>query len=176
LGRSYRAIARELGRSPHTIKRLLTKPAVAAEVSVKKIELADLYEQRAYEIVEAVTAEDISKASLQQMAVSSGIFLDKSRLLRGESTSNISMEVLMQVAIMVRDERDRADDSGGIPQQAALPAQVAAIPSTPIPTPAREPAARSNRPQGPAIPAVRYYSANPVDPPEDTDVLMRGLR
>lgn len=172
MGYSIRRIARELNHSPHTIKRLLGVPAIAAEVSTKKLELSDLYEKRAYEVVEAVTTEDISKASLQQKAVSSGIFLDKARLMRGESTENINVAVLMDVISLIKQQ----DEQQSCPPVRTLPAPTA----EPIPAPqqakTRDPAPA---PQEPTFTRVRYVSVLPGVhedhlPPENP--LTTGLR
>jgi len=176
LGRSYRAIARELRRSPHTVKRLLTMPAVAAEISVKKLELSALYENRAYEIAESVTKEDISKASLQQKAVSSAIFLDKSRLLTGQSTSNVHVQVLLDVVQLLQQESD--DD---LPQQAPRTLTLSASPNMeqpadrPLSQP-RQPAQTQTQQPDPA-PAVRvrYYTPNPVENEEPYNPLTHGM-
>ncbi len=87
MGYSFRAIGRELKRSDRTIKALLSKPAIAAEVCTKKAELSDMFERLAIRTIEAVSADDIKDASLLQKATTAGIAVDKMRLLRGESTS-----------------------------------------------------------------------------------------
>lgn len=178
LGYSTRRIARELGRNPRTIKRLLTMPTVAAEVSTKKIELADLYENRAYQIVEAVTTEDISDASLQQKAVSSGIFLDKARLIRGESTVNIqSVQVLLDVCDLLRQLDDEGDPA---PRQ--VPRTLSAVqpdPASPVPSePVSHAPSRPTQTQ-PTEPApvvrVKYYTPTPVENEEPYNPLTHGM-
>lgn len=109
-GYSCRAIGRALSRSDHTIAKLLSTPAVAEEVGAKKEQLADMFERLAIRTIEAVSEGDIKDASLQQKAVSSGIFTDKMRLLRGESSVNIDVNALLDVAEMLRGERHREDE------------------------------------------------------------------
>ena len=77
-----------------------------AEVSALKKDLADLYEQRNYEILESVSKQDIDKANLRDKVVSAAICSDKMRLLRDQSTSNINVQVLLDVAELIR-ERDQ---------------------------------------------------------------------
>jgi hypothetical protein len=120
LGYSCRHIARELQRSPHTVARLLKMPTVAAEVSTQKMELADLYEKLCRDTLESITTETIQDASLQQRAVSAGIFTDKSRLLRGESTSNVDVHLLLDIATMLRDEEQRESEATWQRQHALL--------------------------------------------------------
>jgi hypothetical protein len=105
LGYSCRHIARELGRSPHTVARLLKTPEVIAEVSTQKLELADLFEKLTRETLESITTSDIEEASLLQRVTSAGIMVDKTRLLRGESTSNIDVHLLLDIASMIRGDR-----------------------------------------------------------------------
>jgi hypothetical protein len=101
-GYSCRAIGRELKRSDHTIAKLLARPDVADEVVVQKRELIELYEELNRKVLESVTEKDIQSASLLQKATTSGIFTDKMRLLRDESTSNINVQVLLEVAELIR--------------------------------------------------------------------------
>ena len=105
MGLSFRQIGRELKRSDHTIKKLLSVPAVVAEVRTKKAELSDMFERLAIRTIEAVSADDIKNASLQQKAVSSGIFIDKMQLLRDQPTANINVSALLEVAGLLRDQR-----------------------------------------------------------------------
>lgn len=93
LGHSYRAIGTELGRCDKTIKKALTRsPEVIAEVADKKTELAERYQAEARRILDSISKQDIEKVSLQSKAASSGTFLDKALLLRGEApTLNVSV-------------------------------------------------------------------------------------
>ncbi len=122
LGYSCRHIARELQRSPHTVARLLKTPEVIAEVATQKMELADLYEKLCRDTLESITTKTIQDASLQQRAVSAGIFTDKSRLLRGESTSNLDVHLLLEIAALVRGDRDDKPQFEKGQRQPALPA------------------------------------------------------
>src|ERR1039458_3013481 len=86
LGRSYRFIAAELGRSDHAIKNALTKsPEVIAEVQAMKRNLADSFEGLAERMVDSITDEDIAKINAYQRTVSGAIAVDKMKLLRGEA-------------------------------------------------------------------------------------------
>jgi hypothetical protein len=82
-----------------------------AEVKALKKDLADLYEQRNYEILESVSKQDIDKATLRDKVVSAAICSDKMRLLREQSSSNINVQVLFEVleAIRRRDQAPKYD-------------------------------------------------------------------
>jgi hypothetical protein len=115
MGYSPRHIGRELSRSDKAIKRILAMPAVAAEVVAQKRELSDLYEDLNRKVLESVTDENIKDASLLQKATTAGIFTDKMRLLRDQSTANINVADLLDVAELIRRERDEAN-STALPQ------------------------------------------------------------
>jgi predicted transcriptional regulator len=93
-GRTYNAIAHELGRSPHTIKKALTDPETTKQVEEIKANLADMFENVAKRLVLSVTDKDIVKINALQRITGAGISVDKMRLLRSESTENISYHVL----------------------------------------------------------------------------------
>lgn len=91
LGKSYRQIGLELDRSDKTIKKALTKtPEVIQEVQEIKQELAGMFEDIAKRMIASITEEDIQKINAYQRTVAAGISTDKARLLKGESTDNIS--------------------------------------------------------------------------------------
>jgi hypothetical protein len=106
LGYAPRRIAREMSRSAHTIAKVLRSPEAVAEVKALKKDLADLYEQRNYEILESVTKQDIAKANLRDKVVSAAICSDKMRLLRDQSNANVNVSVLFEVLELIR----RSDD------------------------------------------------------------------
>ena len=56
-------------------------------------------------MVARISTADINKASLQQKAVSTGILLDKSLLLSGEATENLTVKVLLEVAGAIKTSR-----------------------------------------------------------------------
>jgi len=165
-------------------------PTVAAEVSIKKVELADLYELRARQTLEGVCAKDIESASLQQKAISSGVFIDKARLLRGESTQNIAyIEVLIDCARMIRERNDQ--DSEEDSRQWREQHTITAVPVPPVPQPepvtpgpmgagyAPAESRPASQPQTQTQqPAVRVTYRTPVDPVReevDENVLLHGL-
>lgn len=91
LGKSYRQIGFDLNRSDKTIKKALTKtPEVIAEVRELKEEIAGLYDDLAQRILESITDETIREARLRDRIISAGVCTDKSRLIKGQSTANIS--------------------------------------------------------------------------------------
>jgi hypothetical protein len=84
-------------------------PEAIAEVQSIKADLADLYESLNRQVLESVTEKDLQSASLLQKATTSGIFTNKMRLLRSESTSNINVRLLIDVLQALRD-RDEAPE------------------------------------------------------------------
>ena len=89
-GLTPHAIGHEIGRDRKTVLAHLQKPGVPEQVQNIQDRLANKFEQMSERILDAVCEEDLQKASLQQKAVSAGIMLDKSRLIRGNSTMNIA--------------------------------------------------------------------------------------
>ena len=97
-------IARGLGRSHHTVQHHLAKPETQERVEDAKKVLAKRYEEEARRILDSITPEDITKASLLQKTTSSAICTDKSLALSGQAAS-IDVHVLLEAANMVREMR-----------------------------------------------------------------------
>jgi hypothetical protein len=180
LGRSYRAIGRELGRSAHTIKKALTSSAeIVGQVAELKANLADLYESLTLQTLQSIGLDTIKDASLLQRATSAGIFTDKFRLLRGESTTIVGVDVLLSIAGELR-RQERIDDYAPtitlppVPQaERILPAPAA----EPIPAPAPIPV-QSKAELHPPLTKIRFTPVLPGKhpdhcPPENE--LVRGL-
>lgn len=108
-GWSSNRIAKHIGRSRHTIKHYLDTPEAVTVIRDERQELATLYRQKARDVVVSISSADIAKASLQQKAISSGVLLDKSLLLAGEPTQNLSISVLVQMVAAVREQREAED-------------------------------------------------------------------
>ena len=104
-GKSVYAVARALGRSPHTLAKFLRKPEIARQVGVQREELATMFDGITQRTLAGVSAEDITKASLLQKLTSAGISIDKSLLLRGMATSTVDVHVLLDIASMIRGDR-----------------------------------------------------------------------
>jgi len=105
-GKSQRAIARATGRDPRTVARVLKDPGVLDEKAKIEDRLASRFEQLTVAVLDSVSEDDLSKASLQAKVTSAAIMTDKVRLLRGQTTSN--------VGLMVRLVRE-ACESGELP-------------------------------------------------------------
>lgn len=93
-GKTPHCIAKELKRSPHTIRRYLTCPEAQGEIQVIKQELADMYELLARRMIDSIADKDIDKINAYQRTLSSAVAVDKMRLLRDLSTENIDMKVV----------------------------------------------------------------------------------
>jgi phage-related minor tail protein len=81
----------EIGRDRKTVLAHLQKPGNPEQVADIHSRLADKFEQMSERILDAVCDADLEKASLQQKAISAGVMLDKSRLLRGQATSHVAV-------------------------------------------------------------------------------------
>ncbi|MCM0083956.1 helix-turn-helix domain-containing protein [Geomonas sp. Red32] len=97
-GKSPHAIGKVLGRSHNTISKALKTPEVAEQKEDIQARLADKFEAITERILDGVTPVDIEKASLRDKAVAAGVMLDKSRVIRGQSTQNIA--VMMAAAVL----------------------------------------------------------------------------
>ena len=84
-GKSQRAIARELGRAPATIGKLMKNPETWGEIAKIRKQLAEDYEHLAKRFITGITDEEIKKMNPYQRVLSSGISVDKADLLRGLS-------------------------------------------------------------------------------------------
>jgi hypothetical protein len=91
------------------VKNVLAEPATQKAVGDERAQLAELYRGKARDVLVSISDSDISKASLQQKSVSSGILLDKSLLLDGQPTSIVGIEVLLNVAHAIRREENEKD-------------------------------------------------------------------
>lgn len=106
LGYSYRRIAREMGKSDHTIRRALRSPEIVAQVETIKKDLGDIFKDLAHRMIQSISDADITKINAYQRTVSAAIATDKSQLLKGQPTMNVGL--LLEVASHFRDERDNA--------------------------------------------------------------------
>jgi hypothetical protein len=108
-GKSPSFIAKGMGRSHHTLKKFLDKPEVREQVGVQREVLAGMFDHVAHRIVGAVTASDVTKATLQQKMVSAGIAVDKAALLRGEIPMTLNVHVLLDAVQTIREMRSAED-------------------------------------------------------------------
>jgi IS30 family transposase len=90
-GFTAHTIGKRLQRDAKTVRAALRKPETAVLVEDKKAELADAYEQLARRFLSSITDEDVTKINAYQRMVAAGIATDKMRLLRDQSTSNVSL-------------------------------------------------------------------------------------
>ncbi len=82
--------------------------------------LAGMFDNVTERTLSSVTDEDIRKSSLQQKMVSAGIAVDKAAMLRGELPPTINVNLLLDVADIIRSrERGETTISTTLP---ALPA------------------------------------------------------
>ncbi|MFZ0963674.1 MAG: hypothetical protein WAO35_22650 [Terriglobia bacterium] len=103
-GLSQTHVAESLGRSRSLVKSTLDKPEIQRAVQGEKLELSQIYREKARAVVTSISEANIKDASLQQKCISSGILLDKSLLLAGEATSNVNVRLMMEVLAAIRDD------------------------------------------------------------------------
>ena len=150
-GKTYHAIAKEVGRSPHTVKSYLIGPTVQGEVKQIKADLADMFEDVARRMVASITDDDIKKLDAYRRTLSGGIATDKMRLLRDQSTENVSVRGQVEQSEETIRKLQELMDILGIEQtdRAALcedslqngryhPKRIAASLPLPHPLPAKE--------------------------------------
>lgn len=94
-------ISRETKLHHRTVTRILQDPAIVAEKENIEERLADKFEELTERILNSVCDADLEKASLQQKSISAATMLDKARLIRGRSTSNLA--VFLASAVMSAD-------------------------------------------------------------------------
>ncbi len=114
---TIRGMARKLEMPESTLHGLLERlkerygPLVGEVKGVKTEVLRDLFSHNAHRVLRAVSDEDIEKANLKDKAIASGIYAEKSRLLKNQSTQNISIEarahVIENIAPMIYREIQR---------------------------------------------------------------------
>ncbi len=93
-GLSYYAVAKKVGREPKTVKRCCMDPRNAEEIKNIQRELASYFEDLSMRLITSITDEDIGKLNCYQRVIAAGISVDKLRLLRNESTENISIDMI----------------------------------------------------------------------------------
>jgi len=91
-GISYNAVAKKVGRDHKTVKRCCMDPRNAEEIKEIQRELAGYFEDLGVRLITSISDEDILKLNCYQRVIAAGIAVDKFRLLRNESTENISID------------------------------------------------------------------------------------
>lgn len=90
-GASPTKISKQTGIHHATVKKVLAEPAIIDQVADMEQELAATFQELAMRTLKSISESDLERASLQQKAVSAGIFLDKNRLITGKSTQNTAV-------------------------------------------------------------------------------------
>lgn len=104
MGKTYHAIAKEIGRDAKTIKKYATRPEASIMIRERKQELADWYEELAKRMLSSITDNDIERINAYQRTVSAGIATDKMRLLKDQSTENIS--TIVAIIQQIKEQRE----------------------------------------------------------------------
>ncbi len=93
-GLSYCAVAKKVGRSNKTVKRCCMDPRNAEEIKEIQRELAGYFEDLSMRLITSISDEDIERLNGYQRVIAAGIAVDKCRLIRNESTENISIDAI----------------------------------------------------------------------------------
>lgn len=102
-------VAKTMGKSRLMVKRHLETPEAIAAVRDERAEMVQLCRDKARACVVAIDDETIQKSSVQQLAVSAGILIDKAQLLDGMPTS-INVVALMDVLDTLRQRMDEEEE------------------------------------------------------------------
>lgn len=114
-GMSFRKIAGQVGVSDKTVANVLKEPAVAADVQEFEKRFARKLDDTAEKILDRISDTDIERAGLRDKCVSIGVLTDKSRLVKGKSTSNQSILFsIVEAACRSRAEEGRLDESRAV--------------------------------------------------------------
>ena len=117
---SSATIAQRTGVSLRTVYELLKRkdsPGIEAKREEKRLEIVDkVWNNKEGELLklntksdlllDAINDEKITRSRLSELTMGYGILLDKRRLLGDESTQNIAVKSLPQVAIVVQEMLD----------------------------------------------------------------------
>ncbi len=103
MGKTYHAIAKEIGRDEKTVKKCATTTDASLEIAAKKRELVDWFEDLAKRMLFSISDQDIEKINAYQRTVAAGIATDKMRLLKDQSTENVHLIVEMIKRIKEQD-------------------------------------------------------------------------
>lgn len=109
-GLTHHAIGKRISRDQKTVKKACLQPGMVEGIEARKKELADFFEELAQRIMDSITEEDIRKINAYQRIISAGISVDKMRLLREQSTQNISLQALH--AMLERKELEKEGQKG----------------------------------------------------------------
>ena len=107
VGHSCNKISKAIGKDRHTIKRHLSEEGVMEQVRNERVELAELYRQKAYDCAIAIDDAKIQKSSALQLATASAICLDKHQLLSGRPTQNVA--VIVEMLEMLHAQQDQQE-------------------------------------------------------------------
>jgi hypothetical protein len=106
-GLSQTKISKTIGKSRNMIKTHLAAQGVMDSVRKERIELAELYRQKAYDCAIAIDDAKIQKSSALQLATASAICLDKHQLLSGRPTQNVAVVIeILDALVAQRDKQE----------------------------------------------------------------------
>jgi len=94
-GKSNRAIAREMSVTPQAVDALVKKPDMQALIAEKQAKIATMCEDTAIRALNFITDEKLEKSSASQLAVITGIQVEKALLLRGGNPGGVNIQIVI---------------------------------------------------------------------------------
>jgi len=107
------AVSKRLGRDNKTISAAVLRPDIAAAIVVERQDLADRFEELNHRLLDSVDDDAIQKINAYQRIISMGVLTDKTRLLRGQSTSNVAV---MFASAVVEASRQTDEENSHSPK------------------------------------------------------------
>ena len=104
-------VAKTMGKSRLMVKRHLEAPETIVKVEDERMQLVEIYKDKARACAVGITDEKIAKSSALQLATASGICTDKALLLQGMPTEiNLHVHALVDVLDTIRQLRDEREE------------------------------------------------------------------
>lgn len=107
---SHSSIARRVGCSQANVSEVLKRfldNTSADELRQFQENKADIYDAIQKRALECITGKKLEKSSAPALMMVAGTLEDKKRLILGESTSNVNVHVLLEVAGMIRRDGEQ---------------------------------------------------------------------
>lgn len=108
-GKTYHAVAIAIGRDPKTVKKYATQPEAAKSIAALRGEFAEMFEGVAKRMIQSITDDDIRNLNAYQRTLSSGIAVDKARMLRDRADEAVPVKVTIEIVGGPKQENDIID-------------------------------------------------------------------
>ena len=110
-GYALSRVAKTMGKSRLMVKRHLEAPETIVKVEDERMQLVEIYKDKARACAVGITDEKIAKSSALQLATASAVCTDKALLLQGLPTEiNLHVHALVDVLDTIRQLRDEREE------------------------------------------------------------------